>query len=174
MQRRRETLQERAQRDDLTGEHRLGDTGQLVFFVLFLAVWLVDTFALRATTWLNQYGSSLMRTVVGFALMGLSLYLASVGMKAVFGERRAEPGVIRTGLFGLVRHPIYLSEMALYVGFLVHSTSLAAAGVALGAFVFLNYIARHEERLLLARFGDDYARYKREVGMWLPRLGRRR
>ncbi|MBN2357265.1 hypothetical protein JXO59_14205 [candidate division KSB1 bacterium] len=35
---------------------------------------------------------------------------------------------------------------------------------------FLHFISRHEERLLLARFGEEYARYMREVPMWLPRI----
>jgi protein-S-isoprenylcysteine O-methyltransferase Ste14 len=34
----------------------------------------------------------------------------------------------------------------------------------------LHYIAKFEEKLLLARFGDDYEKYLREVPMWLPRL----
>ena len=34
----------------------------------------------------------------------------------------------------------------------------------------LHYISRHEEKLLLSRFGDEYAQYMREVGMWFPRI----
>ena len=37
------------ERDDLTGEHRLGDAGQAVLVCLFAAVWIADTFFLKAT-----------------------------------------------------------------------------------------------------------------------------
>jgi protein-S-isoprenylcysteine O-methyltransferase Ste14 len=47
---------------------------------------------------------------------------------------------------------------------------LAAVVVSLSAAWFLHYLSRHEERLLLDRFGDDYRAYIREVGMWIPRL----
>jgi len=30
--------------EDLTGEHRLGDAGQLVLFIIFMAVWITDSF----------------------------------------------------------------------------------------------------------------------------------
>jgi protein-S-isoprenylcysteine O-methyltransferase Ste14 len=75
-------------------------------------------------------------------------------------------------VFGVVRHPIYLSELLLYLGFLILGLSLAAGGVWLVAIGFLHAISRYEEELLLARFGEEYERYKRDVPMWIPRLRR--
>jgi protein-S-isoprenylcysteine O-methyltransferase Ste14 len=94
-------------------------------------------------------------------------------LRIVFGEVRQTPSVIRKGVFGVVRHPIYLSEVLLYLGLFLLNMSLAAAAILLGAAAFLYYLSRYEERLLLKRFGDDYRSYARDVGMWLPRLGRR-
>jgi protein-S-isoprenylcysteine O-methyltransferase Ste14 len=93
-------------------------------------------------------------------------------LRIVFGEVRETPSVIRKGIFGLVRHPVYLSEILLYVGLFMISMSLAAGVILLGAAAFLHTISRHEERLLLERFGDDYRAYLRDVGMWVPRLSR--
>ena len=45
--------------------------------------------------------------------------------------------MITKGVFGLVRHPIYLSEILLYLGFLFFSASLAAACVWAIAILFL-------------------------------------
>jgi protein-S-isoprenylcysteine O-methyltransferase Ste14 len=50
------------------------------------------------------------------------------------------------------------------------SLSLAAMLVLVFGIVFLYYISRYEERLLLERFGDEYAQYMREVPMWIPWL----
>jgi protein-S-isoprenylcysteine O-methyltransferase Ste14 len=94
-------------------------------------------------------------------------------LRIVFGEVRQSPSVIRKGVFGVVRHPIYLSEVLLYLGLFLLNMSLAAGAVLLGAAAFLYYLSRYEERLLLKRFGDDYRLYIRDVGMWLPRLRRR-
>ena len=90
-----------------------------------------------------------------------------------FGEVRETPSVIRKGVFGLVRHPIYLSEVLLYLGLFMLNMSLAAGAVWIGATVFLYYLSRYEEKLLLKRFGDGYRTYMREVGMWTPRLRRK-
>ena len=167
---RRKTQQ---QRDDLTGEHTVGDAGQMVLACLFAATWILDTFFLKYTTFLNQYVPLGIRIPLGVVLLVLSGYLAKEGLSIVFGEKREQPGVIRKGVFNVVRHPIYLSEILLYLGFLMLSISLAAAVVWVIAILFLHCISRYEERLLLARFGEDYEQYMREVPMWIPRLRKR-
>jgi protein-S-isoprenylcysteine O-methyltransferase Ste14 len=159
-----------ASREDLAGEHRFGDTGQALFAVLFGAVWVLDSFFLEWTTFLGAVIPTWLRTVVGCTLLAVSGFLAFFSMRRVFGEVRDPPAVIRSGLYASMRHPMYLSEVLLYAGFFSLSLSLAAAVVALAATVFLSCLCRHEERLLIDRFGDDYRTYMREVPMWLPRF----
>jgi protein-S-isoprenylcysteine O-methyltransferase Ste14 len=162
------------QGDALTGEHPLGDAGQFVLACLFIAMWVADTFLFKYTTFLNQYAPLGLRIIAAIALVCLSGYLAKTGLFIVFGEKRGKPAVIREGVFGVVRHPIYLSEILFYLGLLMLSLSLAAAGVWIVVVGFFHYISRYEERLLLARFGDEYKKYMENVPMWIPRLGRRR
>lgn len=163
-----------AGRDDLTGEHRFGDSGQAITAAIFAAVWSADTFVLRWTTVLNGVIPNAVRAPIGLALLGLAGALAIGSLRIVFGERRDPPVVIKKGLYAHMRHPMYLSEVVLYAGFLFLSMSLAALMVWIGAVVFLRFLCRHEERLLIGRFGDDYREYMRTVPMWLPRLRRKR
>ena len=160
-------------RDDLTGEHAWGDAGQLLFALLFFGVWIADSFFLRYTTQLNYIIPPLVRKPIGFAVLSVSAYCAWTGLSIVFGEVREKPSVIRKGVFGLVRHPIYLSEVLLYLGLFMITMSLAAGIAWIGASGFLYYLSRHEERLLLERFGEDYESYMRDVGMWIPRVRRK-
>jgi len=156
------------QRDDLTGEPVIGDAGQLLLACLFAATWIADTFFFHYTTFLNQYVPLIARIPAGVALLALASYLAKAGMSIVFGEKRDKPCVIRKSVFNIVRHPIYLSEILLYLGLLMLSLSLAAAVVWIVAIGFFHYISRYEEKLLLARFGEEYEQYMREVPMWIP------
>lgn len=161
-------------RDDLTGEHHFGDAGQAVLFILFLAVWITDAFVFKYSTLLNDYISLAVRLPLGIIVLIIAGYLAGVGLKIVFVEVREEPHVIRKNVFGIVRHPIYIAEMLLYLGMLLLNTSLAGLAVWIIAIAFLHYLCRHEERLLLARFGEEYERYMREVPMYLPGLRRKK
>ena len=159
-----------AHRDDLTGEHSFSDAGQLLFAVLFGVIWIADTFFLRWTTGLNQLVSQWIRIPFAAVVLILSGWSARSGLKVIFGEIRETPTVVRDGIFGVVRHPVYLSEILMYVGCLILSPSWAAAIVGLPAGVFLYYLCRHEEKLLLDRFGKEYEDYMRDVGMWFPKV----
>lgn len=161
-------------RDDLAGEHLAGDIGQAVFAVLFAAAWIGDTFFFECTTFLNQYVPLYVRIPLGLCVLVLSGYLAARSHSIVFWQQRQTPGVIRENVYNHVRHPMYLSEVLLYLGLLIMSISLIALLVLVMAAAFLHYISRHEEKLMLARFGEDYERYLREVPMWLPRLRKKK
>ena len=173
MSRRHSHRRHLADRDDLIGEHALGDAGQAILAILFGAIWITDSFFLQRTTFLNPWVPKFIRIPLGVATLILAGYLAAVGLHIVFGEERETPAVIRKSVFGIVRHPIYLSEILLYLGLLLFSVSLAAAVVWILAIIFLHFISRHEEKLLLERFGEDYATYIREVPMWIPRLSKK-
>ena len=161
-------------RDDLTGEHRLGDAGQLILFLVFMAVWITDSFFFKYSVPLNNYIPLAVQITLGAICLIIAGYLALTCMRIVFGEVRETPCVIRKGAFSFIRHPIYMSEILLYLGLLFFSTSLAAVGVWIIAIAFLHYISRYEEKLLLEQFGDEYRQYMEDVPMYIPRLRRRK
>jgi len=157
---------------ELAGEYRYGDAGQATVACLFFVFWITDIF-FEYSTFLNQYIPSGIRIPVGIILLIFASYLAVTGLYTVFGKKRAEPVVIREGAFRIIRHPIYLSEIMLYLGLLILSISLAALVIWIIGIVFLHYISRHEEKLLIARFGEEYKKYMRDVPMWIPLLRRK-
>jgi hypothetical protein len=85
----RDTTGHSASCNDLTGEHRLGDAGQLIGAVLFGALWVVVTFILRWTNLLNDVIPFWLRTTVGIMLLVVFGYLAVASAHIVFGEVRA-------------------------------------------------------------------------------------
>jgi len=125
-------------REDLTGEHPLGDAGQVLLACLFAATWIADTFFLKYTTLLNGYIPLGVRAPLAVLLLIGSGYLAKKGLAIVFGEKIEKPAVIRKSVFGAVRHPIYLGEILFFLGFLGLSLSLAATAVWVVAVAFLH------------------------------------
>jgi len=160
------------QRSDLTGEHRLGDRGQIIFACLFAAIWVSDSFFLNYSTFPTQYMLLGVRLPIGITLLTLAGYLAAKGLHIVFGENRHKPSVIQKNVFNVVRHPVYLAEILIYLGLLVLNMSLAALGIWIATIIFLHHISRYEEELLINRFGEEYRKYMRRVPMWIPRIRR--
>lgn len=156
----------------LTGEQRWGDTGQVMLLILFLTVWALDSFVYRYSTFL----AAQIPLAVRFAMALLSILagwlLVRGGMKEVFGTRREKPEVIDTGVFSVVRHPIYLGAVMFCLGILINTMSLFTAVVWLMILGFYIYIARYEEKILSKEFGTDYLKYQQKVGMLFPRRPR--
>ena len=49
-------------RSDLTGEHVFSDIGQLILLVIFLTVWIADSFVFKYSTFLTKYVSNYKKT----------------------------------------------------------------------------------------------------------------
>jgi protein-S-isoprenylcysteine O-methyltransferase Ste14 len=78
--------------------------------------------------------------------------------------------LIDTGPFAVVRNPLYLGNILLWLGFAVSARLLWLAPVVIG-FLALEYhaIVRWEERLLEARLGESYRQYMKRVPRWIPK-----
>jgi len=155
--------------DNLTGEHAAGDIGQLILFCLFMGAWISDML-FKYSNSPNEYVPLIIRIPVGIVILVISGYLAVTSIYVVFGKQEESKGVIRKGLYGIMRHPMYFSEILLYLGLLIFNISVTAAFVWVLAILFLRSISRYEEKLLVARFGKEYEDYMKQVPMWIPRI----
>ena len=160
-------------RQDLTGEHALGDIGQLLLLFIFLAAWITDSFFFKYSTFISEYIPLFVKIPLLVIILFSAGYLAKKGLNVVFGEIRKEPCVIRKGVFGIIRHPIYLGSILFYLGLLTFTFSIIATIIWIFTIVFYCFIAKHEEKLLLKKFGKDYEEYMREVPILIPRIIRK-
>jgi protein-S-isoprenylcysteine O-methyltransferase Ste14 len=155
------------------GEHPFGDTGQLILLGVFLVVWVGDSFFLRKSTFLAAYLPLYVRLIVFSLALGVAMYLFKSGHVVVSHDHRPT-GVVATGAFRYVRHPLYLASILTYLGLTISTMSLFAFASFAGIFAFHDYIASYEEQLLDAEFGDEYRKYKSRTGKWVPRIGANR
>ena len=95
------------------GEHPIGDSGQLILLVLFLLIWVVDSFFLQISTFLSDYVSLYIRLVMLGLLLVTAVYLIRSG-HAVVQQGQLPSGIVATGAFRYVRHPLYLGSIVFY------------------------------------------------------------
>lgn len=70
-------------------------------------------------------------------------------------------------------NPIYLAELAIWVGWMVFYGSLVVAGTLVAAALLVApVIVPREERGLEARFGDEYREFRRTTPRWLGKARR--
>ena len=79
--------------------------------------------------------------------------------------------LVTTGIFRLVRHPQYLSQILMDLGAAVALLSYIVLPVAIIEIPFLVMRAIMEESLLAKYFKDDFAAYKKRSGFIFPFWG---
>jgi len=151
------------------GEHPFGDIGQLILLCLFLVVWITDSFFLRKSTYLSEHFPVFIRLIILALSFITAVYLFKSGHVVVQDDKRSD-GILSTGAFFYVRHPLYLASILFYFGLSVSTASLLSFSMLVMIFVFYDYIASYEEKLLIKRFGEEYTRYKKRTGKWVPRI----
>ncbi len=151
------------------GEHPFGDAGQLILLCLFFVVWVSDTFFLHWSTFLSVLIPRYLRMVF-LVLALLSTFLLVRSAHFVVSQKERPNHVVETGAFHYVRHPLYLGSLLAYLGVAISSMSLFSLALLIPVFVFYNYIATYEEKLLEEKFGTTYQDYKKRTGKWLPKI----
>ena len=152
------------------GEHPYGDLGQIIILVVFLVIWILDSYVLGFSIFLAPYAPLYIRLAVAGLSLGVAIYLLRSGHRAVSDEVLSSPRILTDGAFARVRHPLYLAALLFYVFLIVLTLSLISLLAFAGIFLFYNHIARFEEKFLEQKYGKEYCDYKKNVPRWIPRL----
>ena len=150
-------------------EYPRSDEMQVAMFIVFLLLWILDSFFLRYTTFLAAYIPLPMRLFVAGASIVSGLYLINESHKLVIDEVRDEPALVASGVYSRVRHPMYLGMLLTYLWLISSTMSVVSFGLWLGVFMAYDKFAAYEEQDLTRLLGEEYVDYKRRVPRWVPR-----
>ena len=120
--------------------------------------------------------------VISQTLLIISLLFLALGYGALIVRGRADGGradgalygwektttLITGGIFGLIRHPMYSSLLALDWGMFFRAVSAPGLALALLATFFLQRTAAAEEVECLAYFGPSYQDYMQRTRRFIP------
>jgi protein-S-isoprenylcysteine O-methyltransferase Ste14 len=155
--------------------------GRRVHFQLSLAeaVTMPEPFVLALVVvrngvfgWADGAGGALLGVGFAASLLGLVVSLAAFASFPTVGSGHyvdAGQRVVRSGIYGWVRHPIYLGAILIWIGLALGCRSVAAGVITLVYVIpaYLTYI-RAEDKMMCVHFGEEYRRYRAEVGTLWP------
>ena len=101
------------------------------------------------------------------ALFGLAGTCALGRSLTPFPKPAARAKLVEHGIYGIIRHPLYVSVVSGAVGWSLFRQSWPAAALSAILAVFFDAKARREERWLRQRY-EAYAHYERRVRRFLP------
>ena len=153
------------------------------FMYLYKYIQISTFIVCIASIWSNHkylfkiYPSGELTTYIGIAVSGIAIVLFAASRFSL-GKNYSPcydsympKNLKTTGVYSLVRHPIYSSNILLMIGIFISSGSLIIAvnTVILGIYYILS--AFIEERAIVSKF-PNYVSYKRRTGMFLPNFAR--
>lgn len=106
--------------------------------------------------------------LLGASLVWIVLAQAHMGSSWRIGiDTGSRPPLVRTGLFGRSRNPIFLGLRISLLGLFLVLPNAAALAVLLLGEALIGVQVRLEEAHLSATFGDEYDAYRHDVPRWV-------
>jgi protein-S-isoprenylcysteine O-methyltransferase Ste14 len=156
---------------------RFGSRGEylvLVQFVLMFAFILAPPWnpwadpqtlaALAPVRWaLALSGAGVALAFGGLGVLAIRAYLTPLPYPVAHNQ------LVRGGVYGLVRHPLYSSQLFAALGWTAFTLSLSHLALLVAGFAFFDHKASREEAWLTQRHPDypDYARGVRKLVPWV-------
>ena len=153
---------------------RRGEYLVVIQFILFFAFVLTPVWnpwasaptlaALEPARWILGLGCGLVALLLGGpGVITIRAYLTPLPYPVDHSR------LVRHGVYALVRHPLYSSQLFAALGWVAFSLSLSHLVLLLAGFAFFDFKATKEEAWLTARHPDyaDYARGVRKLIPWV-------
>ena len=144
-------------------------------------IWVIGQFILLAIIAIGgllpvgHFVTGTATTILGLLCCGVSLGFGwrgfvNLGRNLTAFPKPLDDGeLVTTGVYAIVRHPIYTAVLSGCFGYVLLRGSWLAGVVTLVLCVWFAYKSQAEERFLLSRF-PAYAQYSRDVKKFIPYL----
>ena len=135
--------------------HRLIEIIGLIINGLTIAIYFAMLFLLQVPP------APMVIQLVGWILLVVGIALIILSTVTLF--RKRTDSVISSGVFSLIRHPMYLGSIFLFLAmpcFLPHWIMVILAVVNA---IFIYWFMLNEEQKNIEKFGDEYERYMQSV-----------
>ncbi|MFB2919188.1 methyltransferase family protein [Aerosakkonema funiforme] len=146
----------------------------VVQFIGLLVVHWLALFEFSRSVALTNPADRTLAGIVGIMAIAVAIIINQVAirtLKGFFDRIAIKPDhrLVTTGIYSIVRHPIYLSYVLLFAGYCTMLQSFASFMLlGLVCAVWLGNRMAIEEEMLAARFGEDYKAYQQNTKRLFP------
>ncbi len=131
-----------------------------ILFLMNVRKWFVEPFT--------------MVHILSWVFLILSAYVVIAGYLLL--KRKGRPStnfentslLVRSGIYGYIRHPLYLSLLLLGTGIMFKDLEPVQLGLGFINLLSIWFTAKIEESEMISKFGDQYRDYIKETKMFIP------
>jgi protein-S-isoprenylcysteine O-methyltransferase Ste14 len=138
----------------------------ITLFIFLLFPQLLEWAKLSVPLWLRWCGTAL---AIASLAMFIWVHLNLGGNFSIALRIKERHTLIESGPYRWIRHPMYTAFYALHIAaFLLTDNWFIGLTWILGLTAIILLRIDREEKMMLDRFGDDYAAYMKRTGRFLP------
>jgi len=112
--------------------------------------------------------------IISWVLLIISLYAVTTGYLLL--KRKGKPTtnfentslLVTSGIYGFIRHPLYLSVFFLGTGVMLKNPEPAQLILGAVNLIAVYITAKIEENEMITKFGDEYRQYMKGTKMFIP------
>lgn len=105
---------------------------------------------------------SIFLIVLGFIIWFMGAFISKID------KHISKNQLVTTGIYSIVRHPIYSGWLLGYTGGIIYLNNLYLLILPIILWKILQYLVKHEEANCTKLFGTDYTDYKSKVNCCIP------
>ena len=139
-------------------------------FFSFMSIYLLVL--LNIKVWFHDPFSLIQ--VISWILLIMSAYFAIAGFLLLkrwgksSGNFENTTILVKSGVYGLIRHPLYFSLFLLGTGVMMKDPGIISLMLATLNLIAVYFTARFEEKEMVEKFGETYIKYMTETKMFIP------
>jgi protein-S-isoprenylcysteine O-methyltransferase Ste14 len=144
--------------------------GQIPAIFFLIAFFLMHYYP-ETNNWLDQTNVliSLFLVVLGHLIRALAVGKRAAHTSGRNRDEQVAEALNSTGIYSMVRHPLYLGNITTYMGWVVFTGIDWLIPIMLVGFLFYyRFIIYAEEQFLTRKFGQDYLDWKSSTPLLLP------
>ena len=143
------------------------------YLIGFIAVLSISAIMLSFENAIPNYPTNrILMAVIGVILIicGLIFWLSAV-LRSRIDDSIRNNQLLTTGIYGVVRHPIYAAFLYAITGFIFIANNLILLILPVMFWLILTLaMIKTEEKWLFELYGDDYLNYSKKVNRFIPKV----
>jgi methanethiol S-methyltransferase len=78
--------------------------------------------------------------------------------------------LITSGMFAVIRHPVYLGTILLLIGFFMYTPTVSTLILVVSSILYIMVGIGLEEQKMIKHYGEEYKQYRKKVPMLIPKM----
>ena len=160
--------------------HSMEKNGNLLFkyrgqipVILFLlavpAIYFTNLSFLNKTWYWVLTSIAIVLSLTGFIVRAIAIGTSHKNTSGRNTEKQVAEALNTTGIYSMVRHPLYLGNYFMWIGIVVYTFNIwFVIVISLLFWIYYERIMFAEERFLEGKFGEDYVRWSKKVPAFWP------